>query len=168
MSISTIQSALSTPSIQPIAGSPPQSTTAASAANGVSVAISQPGQLFSQLSSLAQSDPAQFKAVTAQIAQQLTDAASSATGAQADFLKKVAANFTAASQSGNSSDLMPKVGQGGKGHHGHHHHAASAASTAPGTSSSDSVGQVLQGIISNALDSVSASSSSSATTSSGS
>lgn len=170
MSISTIQSALSASSIQPIVASqtpPAPVVDPGSAVSGVSVDISQPGQLFSQLASLAQSDPAQFKSVTADIAQKLSDAASSQTGAQAEFLKRMADNFTAASQSGNPSDILPKVGQGG-GHHGghHHHHAAAATSTAPDGSSTDPLGELVQGIVSTALDSSSSSSSSSSLSSS--
>ena len=83
----------------------------ATTSNGVSVEISKFGQLRSELDSLAQSDPEKFKAVTADIAQKLKDAAGNETGGKANFLNKLADRFNSASQSGNAADLSPAAGQ---------------------------------------------------------
>jgi hypothetical protein len=157
MSISSILSPSSPGDVQGVTPPPSPATPVSSpdAANGVNVDISRPGQLFSQLSSLAQSNPDQFKSVTADIAQKLKDAASSASGSHADFLDKIADRFQAASQSGNVSDLAPPQGGRAHGHrhHGGHHHGGGGAST--GGEGGESVGQIVQGIISGALSSVS-------------
>jgi hypothetical protein len=157
MSISNVQSALPSIDVQPIKPAATQTASAADAAaatSGVTVDISKPGQLFSQLSSLAQSDPDKFKAVAASIASKLNDAASSETGHKADFLKGLADRFTAASQSGDASGLAPKAA--GHGHHrGHHAHAAAGGDTGavPATAgTNDSIAQQVQGIIAGALD----------------
>lgn len=157
MSISSIFSPSSPSDIQGVTPSASSTTpvTSSDAANGVSVDISRPGQLFSQLSSLAQSNPDQFKSVTSDIAAKLKDAASSATGSQADFLNKIADRFQSASQSGNVSDLAPP--QGGQAHgHRHHggHHGGGGGAASTGGEGGESVGQILQGIISGALSSV--------------
>jgi HSP90 family molecular chaperone len=129
----------------------------------VSVDLSQPGQLFSQLQNLAKTDPTKFKQVTAEIASQLKDAASSQTGKQADFLNNLAVRFQAASQSGKMSDLAPpQQGQAQSGAHHHHHHsnAQASAGTQSGTASqsgAESVLQQVQSIIANALSSASTS-----------
>ncbi len=75
---------------------------------------------MSELNDLATSDPAKFKQVTSDIAQKLRDAASSASGGQADFLTKLADKFQQASDSGGVSASKPPAGAGG--HHGGHHH----------------------------------------------
>ncbi|HEY2902693.1 MAG TPA: hypothetical protein VGL59_19070 [Polyangia bacterium] len=160
MSISSVSSS----TISGITPFDPQTTpTTASGSTddvaGVTVDISKPGQLFSQLSSLASSDPDKFKTVTADIAQKLKDAAGSQTGKQADFLNQLADKFGAASQSGSASDLpAPRA----HGHHGggHHHHAqaASGSSDSAGQSGSSAAGgpggvfQTVESIISNALE----------------
>jgi hypothetical protein len=162
MSISSIFSPSSPSDLQAVSPTTTPSTTSVTssdAANGVSVDISRPGQLFSQLSSLAQSNPDQFKSVTADIAAKLKDAAGSATGSQADFLNKIADRFQSASQSGSISDLQPPQAQGGGGGrmHGHHHHhggGGGGGASSTGGDGSESVGQILQGIISGALSSV--------------
>jgi hypothetical protein len=159
MSISSIFSSSSPSDIQAVAPSTSPATPVSSsdAANGVSVDISRPGQLFSQLSSLAQSNPVEFKSVTADIAQKLKDAASSATGSQADFLNKIADRFQSASQSGSISDLAPAQ-QGGRAHghrhHGGHHGGGGGGGAATGGEGGESLGQIVQGIISGALSSV--------------
>lgn len=158
MSISSIFSPSSPSDIQGVTPSTSSTTpvTSSDAANGVNVDISRPGQLFSQLSSLAQSNPDQFKSVTADIATKLKDAASSASGSQADFLNKIADRFQAASQSGNVSDLAPPQGGRAHGHrHGGHHHGGGGGGASTGGEGGESVGQILQGIISGALSSVS-------------
>jgi len=156
-------SSVSSSSINGITPFNPQTTpTTASGSTddvaGVTVDISKPGQLFSQLSSLATSDPDKFKTVTADIAQKLKDAAGSKTGKQADFLNQLADKFSAASQSGSAADLAPPRPQG---HHGgHHHHAKSttdATGASAGTSGSGAAGgpggvfQTVESIISDAL-----------------
>ncbi len=165
MSISAVPSSLSVLGVQSVSSNgQPAATSAGGAASGVSVDISQPGQLLASLKSLASSDPAKFKSVTASIAQQLKDAASAQSGAGADFLNKLADRFSTASQSGNASDLTPDAGKAQGHHHGHggHHHAqsatagASSAAAATGASAPDQIGSIVQGIISKALDSVSA------------
>lgn len=161
MDISTLQSLYSSSGIAGIAtnasGVSPSGTAAVS--DAYSVDVSQPGQLLSQLQNLAQTDPAQFKQVTANIAQQLQQAASSATGKQAEVLNDLAARFQSASQSGKASDLTPQASQGtaqAGGHHHHHHHAQAAGDAGQSSGSSqsgnDSLWQTIQSIISNALD----------------
>jgi hypothetical protein len=165
MSISTIPSSLSVFGVQSVSSNgQPAATTAGAAASGVSVDISQPGQLLASLESLATSDPAKFQSVTASIAQQLKDAAGAQSGAGADFLSKLADRFSTASQSGKASDLTPDAGKAQGHHHGHggRHHAqgatagASSAAAATGASAPDQVGSIVQGIIKKALESVSA------------
>jgi hypothetical protein len=166
MSISAVPSVFSSVGIQSIGSTSgqPAAVGSSSAASGVSVDISKPGQLLSSLTSLATSNPAQFKSVTATIAQQLKDAASSQSGSSADFLNKLADRFSTASQSGKASDLTPDPGKAHAhhGHHGGHHHAqassgsssgGSGAATATGAGAPDSVGSIVEGIISNALES---------------
>jgi hypothetical protein len=161
MSISSISSSSSSSLVQAVAPPSVQSpgATDATAAGGVTVDISKPGQLFSDLSSLAQSDPDKFKSVTADIAQKLKDAAAGESGGKADFLNKLADRFSAASQSGSAADLTPNAGQArGAGHHhhggssGHRAHAAGAG----GGDADGSLAQTIQGIISGALDSTTA------------
>ena len=160
MSISTIPSLASTGDVQSIA-SPSTPTVNGAAANGltsgVTVDISKPGQLLSELKELAASDPSKFKAVTAEIAQKLKDEATSQGGSGGEFLKKLADRFGAAAQSGNASDLTPNAGQAHAHHHGHggHHRAhgadAPGQAAATGAGSPDSVAQIVQGIISTAM-----------------
>ncbi|MGD0836457.1 MAG: hypothetical protein ABSB49_07420 [Polyangia bacterium] len=147
-----------------------QGSQSGSVSPAASVNMSQSGQLWSELQSLAQTDPSEFKQVTASIASQLTNAASSLTGSQAGFVTSLAQRFEAASQSGNMSDLAPPTGseQGSgeaQGHHHHHHHGQDASgSTQASTSASsggDSLYQQIQSIISNALSSATGSGSSS-------
>jgi hypothetical protein len=161
MAISSISSG-SVPDIQSLTPSvaPSPSGIAAPAASGVTIDISKPGQLFGQLSSLADTDPAKFKAVAADIAQKLKDAAGAQSDGRADFLSKLADRFTSAAQSGNASDLAPATG---KAHGGHHHgggHLRTKAVGGPdqagatGQGAGDNLAQEIQGIISGALDAV--------------
>jgi hypothetical protein len=133
-------------------------TSVSATSTAVSVDLSKPGQLFSQLQNLAQTDPTKFKEVTADIASQLKDAAASQTGKQADFLNELAGRFDAASQSGKMSDLKPPQEQA-QASGLHHHHSVQGAGNAESSSSSqagaDSMFQAVQGIIANALGSVS-------------
>jgi hypothetical protein len=163
MDINSISSLYSSPAIGGVGTTDSTSNGASvdATSSAVSVDLSKPGQLFSQLQNLAQTDPPKFKEVTAEIASQLKDAASTHTGKQADFLNALAGRFDAASQSGNVSDLKPPQAQAqaqASGHHHHHHHAQGAGSAQSSSSSqagADSVLQLVQGIISNALGSVS-------------
>lgn len=156
-SINNVSSTSSIFSAQSVSASvsPVTSTDSSTPTSGVSVDISKPGQLMSQLASLAQSDPDQFKSVTADISQQLKDAASSQSGSSADFLNKLADKFGNASQSGSMSDLAPAGGHhhgGGGGHHRMHAAASDSSSSATTGNGNDSIAQLLQGIISTALD----------------
>ncbi len=165
MDINSISSLYSSPAVSGVSatGSSSSATSVDGASSAVSVDLSQPGQLFSQLQNLAQTDPTQFKQVTAEIASQLKDAASSQTGKQADFLNNLAGRFETASQSGKMSDLAPpQQAQAQSGAHHHHHaHAQSGSSTQSGVSSSqsgaESLFQQVQDIIANALSSASTS-----------
>lgn len=158
MSISNVSPASSIYSVQSVSVSVSSVTQTddTTPSTGVNVDISKPGQLMSQLSALAQSDPDQFKSVTANIAQQLKDAASSQSGAAADFLNKLADKFGNASQSGNASALAPAGG--GHHHHGgggHHRIQAAASDGSAGAATGGgggALGQLVQGIISSALD----------------
>ena len=103
-----------------------------------STQLSPLAQILETLQQLQQSNPTEYKQVTAQIATNLTSAA---TTAQADGnttaatqLNQLATDFTDASQSGqlpNIQDLAQAVG----GHHHHHHHAQAAASDSDNSSS---------------------------------
>ena len=128
------------------------------ATTGVTVQMSKPAQLFSQLSDLASSDPDKFKQVTTDIAQKLKDAAGSQDGKRADFLNQLADKFSAASQSGSATDLAPQRAQGHHGGHHHHHGQGGGGGGAPsggGQPASNSGGgdlfQTVQSIISGAL-----------------
>jgi hypothetical protein len=87
-------------------------TGPASSATNDSSSVSNPGKLFNELEQLSKQNPAEFKRITAQIAQQLQDAAKNTTdSSEANFLNQMASNFEAASKSGNFSDLFPKNSQ---------------------------------------------------------
>jgi hypothetical protein len=166
-------------SIQSLYLSSPLATTSPQGAGqsgnvspAASVSMSQSGQLWSELQSLAQSDPSEFEQVTASIASQLTSAASSMTGQQASFVSNLAQSFQEASQTGSMSSLEPPASQGqtqgqgqaqGHGHHHHHGHGASGStqSSTSAQSSSDSLFQQIESIISNALSSATGSTTSS-------
>jgi hypothetical protein len=103
------------------------STAASGSGPAATASLSTPGQLFGELQQLSQQNPAQFKAVAAQLATTFQNAASQASGPQAQFLTQLANQFTQASQTGT---LQPPpgaqgsqgVGGAGGGHHHHHHH----------------------------------------------
>ncbi len=79
--------------------------------------VSDPGMLFSQLQGLSQQNPAEFKKITAQLAQQLQAASGSTAGgasaasAQSNLLSQMARNFQHASQTGSFSDLFTHTAQ---------------------------------------------------------
>lgn len=160
--ISSIQSTYSSSIVGSIAANGANASADVGSASAYAVELSQPGQLFSQLQSLAQSNPDEFKEVAANIASQLKDAAASQSGRQADLLDNLATRFQAASQSGSFSDLTPPARQSGtqaSAQHHHHHHLTEAAggdqpSTSP-PSGAESAWSTIQGIISNALSAVS-------------
>jgi hypothetical protein len=88
-------------------------TTSASSSSDSS-SVSNPGKLFSELEQLSKQNPAEFKKITAEIAQQLQNAAKNTTdSSEASALSQLAANFAAASKSGNFSDLFPKDAHAG-------------------------------------------------------
>ena len=156
----SLQSIL-TPSVK---GTGSTSTSGAGTLGGIS--SSQPdssqlspfAQLMNTLQQLQQSNPAQYKQVTQQIATNLQTAAQTATSdgntTAATQLNTLATDFTNASQSGqlpNVQDLAQAV-SGGHHHGGHHHHHAASASSASdsgststtsGTSSSSDISQLL-------------------------
>jgi hypothetical protein len=142
--------ALSGPSAVASAGSSPVGDIS----SAVSVDVSKPGQLMRQLADLAQSDPAKFKAVTAEIAQKLRDAATAQGGPGGAVLNKIADRFDAASQSGKASDLAPAPAA--QGHH--HHHGGSynkqgtPAATDDGSTGTESIAETIQGIVAGALN----------------
>jgi hypothetical protein len=92
------------------------------------VNLSQAAQFFSKLQDLSQSNPAQFKQLTAQISSQLQADAQKATGSAQTFLTNLANQFQTASQTGSAASLQPPQGQTGSHHgHGHHHSSGQAA-----------------------------------------
>jgi hypothetical protein len=106
-----------------------------------STQLSPLAQILTTLQQLQQSNPTEYKQVTAQIATNLTSAAATAQAegntTAATQLNQLATDFTNASQSGqlpNIQDLAQAVG----GHHHHHHHAQAAASDSDTSSSSSS------------------------------
>jgi len=117
-----------------VSGSAPASGSGAGVAS-----ISTPGQFFSEMQQLSQTNPSEFKAVAAQVATSFQSAASQASGSQAQFLTNLANQFTQAAQTGS---LQPPGGtpsvqaaQGAKGaagngggHHHHHHGGGAQAS----------------------------------------
>jgi hypothetical protein len=95
--------------------------------------LSGPGQLFKELESLSKSDPAEFKKITGQIANQLQNAASQSTNSsEATFLNQLATAFSNASQTGNFSSLFGGDSQGLPGN------TTAASATEPYSSASSS------------------------------
>ncbi len=70
--------------------------------------ISKMAGLMNQLQQLSQSDPGKFKAVMSEVGDKLTTAASSATGRQADQLKKMADKFEKAAETGDIASIEPE------------------------------------------------------------
>ena len=96
-------------------------------------------QLMSTLQQLQQSDPAQYKAVTSQIATNLTNAAQTAKAdgntTAATQLTQLASDFSDASKSGNLPNISDVAkAMGGHGHHHMHHVAASSSDSSSGSS----------------------------------
>ena len=114
-----------------------------------STSISTPGQFFSEMQQLSQSNPTEFKTVAAAVAKSFQTAASQATGSQAQFLNNLANQFTQAAQTGTMPS--PQGAQSGAqgsqssstgGHH-HHHHGGGGS-----MSQSSSVQQAFQSAMS--------------------
>ena len=138
-------------------------SSAQSTAAGDSSSISTMSQLFSQLDSLATSDPARFKQLTGELASELTSAANDAAGNKAEALKWMAAQFSKASESGKAEDLRPPTSNGtGRAHHGHHAHQKTDADT---NDSAKTAGDVLRQLLQEALGTSSATAISGASTS---
>lgn len=105
--------------------------------------ISTPGQFFSEMQQLSQQNPTEFKAVAAQVATSFQNAASQASGPQAQALTKLANLFSQASQTGTLQPAQAAqtgaVGQvsgaaGSQGAH-HHHHRHGGGMSGDGQSS---------------------------------
>jgi hypothetical protein len=110
-------------------------------------------QLMSTLQQLQQTNPAEYKQVTAQIAANLQTAAQTATtegnSSQATQLSQLANDFTSASQSGQLPNMQDLAQAIGGGHHHHHSHAASSSSDSTSTSTSSQLSQLLAAFQSN-------------------
>jgi hypothetical protein len=120
-----------------------------------STSISTPGQFFSEMQQLSQSNPTEFKTVAAAVAKSFQTAASQATGSQAQFLNNLANQFTQAAQTGTmpspqgaQSGGQAQGAQGNQstsssGAHHHHHHGGGGS-----TSQSSGVQQAFQSAMS--------------------
>jgi hypothetical protein len=98
--------------------------------DSVSANLSSLGQFFAELKQLSTQNPAEFKKITAEIAQKLdTQAQNTSDPTQAAQLKAIAGRFDQASQTGDFSSLLPSQSTGGTHHGGHHHHHESQADT---------------------------------------
>ncbi len=130
-------------------------SSSVTSASGDGSSLSSAAKLFSTLHTLSESNPAEFKKISAQIAAQLQQAASSATGtAQASALNELAAGFQKAAQTGQFSDLFSQSGSTAStshagGHHSHYHShndgdgdATSSSASAAGQSTSDPVNAI--------------------------
>ncbi len=104
--------------------------------------VSNPGMLFTQLQNLSRQNPAEFKKITAQVAQQLQAAgANSATktpagSPQTDILNQMASNFQNASKTGNFSDLFshaPQSANNPAASAAHQHYTAATGASDAGT-----------------------------------
>ncbi len=112
----------------------PQKTSLAATigapSDSVSANLSSLGQFFAELKQLSTQNPAEFKKITAEIAQKLdTQAQNTSDPTQAAQLKAIAGRFDQASQTGDFSSLLPSQSTGGTHHGGHHHHHESQADT---------------------------------------
>jgi hypothetical protein len=99
-------------------------------------------QLMSTLQQLEQSNPTEYKQVTAQIATNLQTAAQTATSegntTAAAQLTQLANDFNTASTSGQLPNVQDLAQAVGGGHHHHHHHAQSASSDSDSANSASS------------------------------
>ena len=69
--------------------------------------ISKAAERMHELAQLAESDPEQFKAVTAEVAEKLTAIAEESTGMKAEMLSSIAGKFQEASETGSMEALRP-------------------------------------------------------------
>jgi hypothetical protein len=104
-----------------------------------STSISTPGQFFSEMQQLSQQNPTEFKTVAAAVATTFQNAASQASGSQAQLLSNLANPFSQAAQTGSlqapqappsGSQAAQGTQSGGSagGHHHHHHHGGGSMS----------------------------------------
>ena len=108
MQISSLGSSNASLSIQQLSsGFPRASDTSATSQGAGRVDVSKPAALMKKLSELQQSDPEKFKQVTAGMSEKLRAAAKQQTGAAADMLNKMADAFQQASTTGDVSALKP-------------------------------------------------------------
>jgi hypothetical protein len=114
-----------------------------------STSISTPGQFFSEMQQLSQSNPTEFKTVAADVAKTFQTAASQASGPQAQLLTNLANQFTQAAQTGSlqapqGAQSGSQAAQGSRaGTHHHHHHGGGGSIT-----QSSSVQQAFQSAMS--------------------
>ncbi len=137
------------PSSAGVSSVPPPMGGAATAA------ISTPGQFLSEMQQLSQQNPTEFKAVAAQVATSFQNAASQATGSQAQFLTNLANQFSQAAQTGSLQAAQGGAAQGPQAasasqaggsagaHHHHHHHGGGG-----GAAQSSDVQQAFQSAMS--------------------
>jgi hypothetical protein len=138
MASSYIQPVLNPPVFTP---SPASASAAPAAVPSDQSQISPFAQMMNTLQQLQQSDPTEYKRVTAQIATGLETAAKTATAdgntAAATQLTTLATDFTTASTSGQplpTQNVAKTIG--GKGHGHHHHHGGGGGSSSASSSSS--------------------------------
>ncbi len=147
MTITSVSSTTSTPSIAQL-GPPPQPAPedAAIATGQDTTQLSGPAQFFNKLQGLEQSDPSKAKQVLSDIANKLSDQATKVGGDRGKQLSALADKFTQAAQTGDLGGLQsPAAAQGAQGgghhggHHGHHHatQSYSQAQSADGSDSTD-------------------------------
>lgn len=100
--------------------------------------VSGRAKLLSQLKTLAQNNPAEFKQATADIATQLQAASQQSSSGTGNALSTLAAKFQQAAQTGSANALLPA-----KHHHsGHHGTAITAASAAYAQNAAPAAGGV--------------------------
>jgi hypothetical protein len=99
-----------TKSVQGVSSSSSQSKSLSGVSGSDSSTISGPGQFFSKMQQLSQQDPAEFKQIASQVAQTFTDAASKATGNDAQMLTQLADQFSQAAQTGTLQLPSPPDG----------------------------------------------------------
>jgi hypothetical protein len=162
MNVNSLSSLLNQYATSSIASIGSASSTGASSTIGLgssgadSATISGPGQLFSELQQLSQQNPTEFKAVASQIASTFQNAASQATGSDAQMLTSLANQFTQAAQSGTLQMPQPPAsgsqgaaqgstvgesqnGQSVSGHHHHHHSYGGSGSSSDASGPSDAI-----------------------------
>jgi len=142
--------------------------------------MSGPGKLMSKLAALKEADPTKFQATVSDMAAKLKDAASQATGPQAQFLTNLSNKLSDIANGGDISELRPQAGGGqavgvqGAHHGGHHHHhggggLGGVGGSSDGSDSSQetmhSVVQSIFGELDSALNSATSTSSSGSTSS---